>query len=471
MVMWNIINQNKMALLDHNGAGISYGQLAEKVGEFGSIIADDSSVKPLIINICTNTIPCIVGYISFIENGYTVMMIPDTLPLKKYQEIINNYRPDYIYVPETHILIAHIANNTGCRKKILGYMNYVLYSTRSGDNDICKINDSLALLLSTSGTTGSSKMVRISYKNIESNTVSIIKSLGIERDDAAITSLPCSYTYGLSVINTHIYVGATILVTDYKVADRRFWDFFTSKGGTSFAAVAYTYRMLMRMGFHKWSLPTLNKMTQAGEKLNGTVYEYLTNMSESKHIRFQPMYGQTEATARIAVMPYVDGYKVLKEKAGSVGKVIEGGEIIISDKDENGCGRIIYCGENVTMGYAYGRESLGNADERNGRLDTGDYGYVDKEGFLYICGRKDRYVKYAGKRIELSELECELEKEFQIELNVNYIDGIFEINMIEECNEIVGYMHDTYGIGKDCVKINVLETGCHLINYNGKLNS
>ena len=331
MVMWNIINQNKMALRVHNGAGISYGQLAEKVGEFGSIIADDSSVKPLIINICTNTIPCIVGYISFIENGYTVMMIPDTLPLKKYQEIINNYRPDYIYVPETHILIAHIANNTGCRKKILGYMNYVLYSTRSADNDICKINDSLALLLSTSGTTGSSKMVRISYKNIACNTVSIIKSLGIERDDAAITSLPCSYTYGLSVINTHIYVGATILVTDYKVADRRFWDFFTSKGGTSFAAVAYTYRMLMRMGFHKWSLPTLNKMTQAGEKLNGTVYVYLTNMSESKHIRFQPMYGQTEATARIAVMPYVDGYKVLKEKAGSVGKVIEGGEIIISD--------------------------------------------------------------------------------------------------------------------------------------------
>ena len=93
MVMWNIINQNKMALLDHNGAGISYGQLAEKVGEFGSIIADDSSVKPLIINICTNTIPCIVGYISFIENGYTVMMIPDTLPLKKYQEIINNVAP------------------------------------------------------------------------------------------------------------------------------------------------------------------------------------------------------------------------------------------------------------------------------------------------------------------------------------------------------------------------------------------
>ena len=469
MVMWNIINQNKMALLDHNGAGISYGQLAEKVGEFGSIIADDSSVKPLIINICTNTIPCIVGYISFIENGYTVMMIPDTLPLKKYQEIINNYRPDYIYVPETHILIAHIANNTGCRKKILGYMNYVLYSTRSGDNDICKINDSLALLLSTSGTTGSSKMVRISYKNIESNTVSIIKSLGIERDDAAITSLPCSYTYGLSVINTHIYVGATILVTDYKVADRRFWDFFTSKGGTSFAAVAYTYRMLMRMGFHKWSLPTLNKMTQAGEKLNGTVYEYLTNMSESKHIRFQPMYGQTEATARIAVMPYVDGYKVLKEKAGSVGRVIEGGEIIISDKDENGCGRIIYCGENVTMGYAYGRESLGNADERNGRLDTGDYGYVDKEGFLYICGRKDRYVKYAGKRIELDELESELEREFHVEINVDYIEDVFVIKVTQECEGIRSYMHKRFGIGQDCISVITTGKVINRVNENGKL--
>ena len=469
MVMWNIINQNKMALLDHNGAGISYGQLAEKVSEIGSIIADDSSVKPLIINICTNTIPCIVGYISFIENGYTVMMIPDTLPLKKYQEIINNYRPDYIYVPETHILTAHIADNSGCRKKILGYMNYVLYSTRSADNDICKINDSLALLLSTSGTTGSSKMVRISYKNIESNTVSIIKSLGIERDDAAITSLPCSYTYGLSVINTHIYVGATILVTDYKVADRRFWDFFTSKGGTSFAAVAYTYRMLMRMGFHKWSLPTLNKMTQAGEKLNGTVYEYLTNMSESKHIRFQPMYGQTEATARIAVMPYVDGYKVLKEKAGSVGKVIEGGEIIISDKDENGCGRIIYCGENVTMGYAYGRESLGNADERNGRLDTGDYGYVDKEGFLYICGRKDRYVKYAGKRIELDELESELEREFHVEINVDYIEDVFVIKVTQECEGIRLYTHKRFGIGQDCISVIITGKVINRVSENGKL--
>ena len=312
-------------------------------------------------------------------------------------------------------------------------------------------------------------MVRISYKNIESNTVSIIKSLGIERDDAAITSLPCSYTYGLSVINTHIYVGATILVTDYKVADRRFWDFFTSKGGTSFAAVAYTYRMLMRMGFHKWSLPTLNKMTQAGEKLNGTVYEYLTNMSESKHIRFQPMYGQTEATARIAVMPYVDGYKVLKEKVGSVGRVIEGGEIIISDKDENGCGRIIYCGENVTMGYAYGRESLGNADERNGRLDTGDYGYVDKEGFLYICGRKDRYVKYAGKRIELDELESELEREFHVEINVDYIEDVFVIKVTQECEGIRLYTHKRFGIGQDCISVIITGKVINRVSENGKL--
>ena len=358
-MMWNldILNPNKTALLNHDGVSISYGQLLKKVRDFGKAIAGDSSSKPLIICICTNTIPCIAGYIAFIENEYTVMMLQDNLSPEKYSEIFEHYRPEYIYVQD--------------------------------------------------------------------------------------------------VINTHIYVGATILVTDYKVIDKRFWDFFTSNGGTSFSAVAYTYRVLMRMGFNRWNIPTLRKMTQAGERLNDTVYTYLTDMSEKRNIRFQPMYGQTEATARIAVMPYGIAGSVLREKTGSVGKVIPGGNISISDKSSDNSGRIIYYGDNVMMGYAYGRKCLAKDDESGRVLDTGDYGYVDEDGFLYIKGRKDRYIKYAGKRIELDELECELEKEFRTEVDVNYsyVDGDFEIKMKEECDGVEAYIHDRYGIGKNCINV------------------
>ena len=373
-MMWNldILNPNKTALLNHDGVSISYGQLLKKVRDFGKAIAGDSSSKPLIICICTNTIPCIAGYIVFIENEYTVMMLQDNLSPEKYSEIFEHYRPEYIYVQD--------------------------------------------------------------------------------------------------VINTHIYVGATILVTDYKVIDKRFWDFFTSNGGTSFSAVAYTYRVLMRMGFNRWNIPTLRKMTQAGERLNDTVYTYLTDMSEKRNIRFQPMYGQTEATARIAVMPYGIAGSALREKTGSVGKVIPGGKISISDKSSDNSGRIIYYGDNVMMGYAYGRKCLAKDDESGRVLDTGDYGYVDEDGFLYIKGRKDRYIKYAGKRIELDELECELEKEFrtEVEVNYSYVDGDFEIKMKEECDGVEAYIHDRYGIGKNCINVVTTCDMLRKVNQNGK---
>lgn len=475
-MMWNldILNPNKTALLNHDGVSISYGQLLKKSQELGKAIAGDSSSKPLIICICTNTIPCIAGYIAFIENEYTVMMLQDNLSPEKYSEIFEHYRPEYIYAQESYNVAAvldGIWNGKVCRKKVLEYMDYCLYRIDAyGREDVCTINDNLALLLSTSGTTGSSKMVRISYKNIESNTLSIIEALGVDEDDVAVTSLPCSYTYGLSVINTHIYVGATILVTDYKVIDKRFWDFFTSNGGTSFSAVAYTYRVLMRMGFNRWNIPTLRKMTQAGERLNDTVYTYLTDMSEKRNIRFQPMYGQTEATARITVMPYGIAGSALREKTGSVGKVIPGGKISISDKSSDNSGRIIYYGDNVMMGYAYGRKCLAKDDESGRVLDTGDYGCVDEDGFLYIKGRKDRYIKYAGKRIELDELECELEKEFrtEVEVSYSYVDGDFEIKMKEECDGVEAYIHDRYGIGKNCINVVITCDMLRKVNQNGK---
>ena len=258
-------------------------------------------------------------------------------------------------------------------------------------------------------------------------------------------------------------MGATILVTDYKVADIRFWEFVKKESCTSFSGVAYTYNMLLRLGSSWTKISTLKKMTQAGEKMPLSVYEEILAIAKKNNIRFQVMYGQTEATARICVMPL----KYAEIKKGSVGKVIEGGKIRIRRADETGDGKIIYEGRNVAMGYAANRGDLSNPDEWHNILDTGDYGYIDKDGFLYVSGRNDRYIKYTGNRINLDEMELCIEKTFKCDAVIKYKNGIFNIKIsVDKGNEIKDYIRESFRIS--FANINVEYSNAGFVSHNGK---
>ncbi len=210
-------------------------------------------------------------------------------------------------------------------------------------------------------------------------------------------------------------VGATILVTDKGLMQKEFWNFFRSEGATSFGGVPYTYEMLERLRFARMELPTLRYMTQAGGKITPELHKKFAEYARDKNAKFVVMYGQCEATAR---MGYLPADKAV-EKCGSMGIVIPGGKFELIDSegqtihDINTTGELVYRGDNVTLGYAQCGEDLAKGDERGGVLYTGDMAQVDGDGFYYIVGRKKRFLKIYGNRVNLDEVDRMIKGEFE----------------------------------------------------------
>lgn len=265
----------------------------------------------------------------------------------------------------------------------------------------------LAVCLTTSGSTGSPKLVRLTKQNLMSNAEAIAEYLHIDENERPITMLPMYYSYGLSIINSHLIKGATILLTDKTYAQREFWNFLRENEATSMAGVPYTWEMLRRLRFFRMDLPSVKTLTQAGGKLNVDITrEYIENAAQTGR-KFIVMYGQTEATARMSYLPW---NKAL-DKCGSVGIAVPGGRFELVDnqgnviQEPNVEGELIYYGDNVSLGYAECAADLLKGDENLGRLATGDIAYRDQDGFYYITGRLKRFVKIWGNRCNLDQLE------------------------------------------------------------------
>ncbi len=265
----------------------------------------------------------------------------------------------------------------------------------------------LALLLSTSGSTGSPKLVRLSALNIKSNAMQICRYLELTSNDRAITTLPLHYSFGISVLNTHLICGGSIGVTSKKITERGFWDFFKLCQPTSLAGVPTTFQMLRRLGFKSMNLPSLRMMMQAGGRLAIEDVTFFADIARKKNCKFYVMYGQTEATARMAYLPDDE----VLNRPGSIGKPIPEGRFWIVDQngnpiDEPGVvGQLIYKGPNVMMGYANEKDDLALGDLQHGVLETGDLAETDPDGFYYIRGRLNRFIKLFGNRVNLDEIE------------------------------------------------------------------
>lgn len=273
------------------------------------------------------------------------------------------------------------------------------------------IHRDLAVLLTTSGSTGSAKFVRLSRENVESNADAIIATLGLTRGDSAPTSLPLHYSYGMSLLTSHLLAGGALVMTGASVLEPQFWDHCRAHSVTFFAGVPYTYQMLRRIGFDPASLPSVRAMTQAGGKLADELVVHFHEAMSQHGNEFFVMYGQTEAAPRIACLPSRD----LPAKIGSAGVALPGGRLDAVDQDgatlpSGAVGEIAYEGPNVMMGYAEDRRDLALPDVTGGRLLTGDLGYVDEDGYLYLTGRLKRIAKVFGTRISLDEVEAGLRK-------------------------------------------------------------
>lgn len=267
------------------------------------------------------------------------------------------------------------------------------------------IHPDLVLLFSTSGTTGAGKMVKITGENIRSNTQAIVDYLGLTPDDRAITSLKPTYTYGLSVVNSTLLSGGTLLLTDRSVQDPAFWAFAREQGATSLAGVPHTWEVLAD-GDDLERTPGLTLLTQAGGKLRPELVRGFAERGRRAGWRFCVMYGQTEAAPRMAYLPP----ELAETAPEAMGVAIPGGDLSLQDDQgrtihEPGVeGELIYRGPNVMAGYATSRADLATA-EPMGRLATGDLAVRRPDGLFVITGRRSRFIKPLGLRIGLDEVE------------------------------------------------------------------
>ena len=360
--------------LRFNGESISYARLqtlcnitAEELPEQGS----------LVFLMCRNDLETIATYLACLQKRVTVMMLDANIHDEKLSRLTEAYQP--------HTIVSE------------GRFHSTGFPQATIDNN-------LAILLSTSGSTGTAKQVCLSYENLQANAESICGYLPIDSSDITLTTLPCYYSYGLSVLNTHLLKGACTIVSEVSAVSREFWQYLKDDKITSFAGVPYTYEMLYKLGFLRKEHPHLRYLTQAGGRLADNLVIAFSNALRGHNQEFFVMYGQTEATARMAFL----SPKKLPDKAGAIGQAIPGGEFGLIDSSGNpvahGEGELVYKGPNVMLGYASCRKEL-NGFEPTPELRTGDVAIQDKDGDYHIVGRLKRFVKVFGLRINLDEVE------------------------------------------------------------------
>ncbi len=268
------------------------------------------------------------------------------------------------------------------------------------------LHPDLALLLSTSGSTGSPKLVRLSRANIEANARSIAAYLDLRPTDRALTSLPLHYCYGLSVLTSHLVSGASIVLTDLSVADECFWDLATAAGVTSFAGVPYTFDLLDASDFASRDLPTLRYITQAGGRMPTEQVIRYAELGRARGWELFVMYGQTEATARIAYLPPALAAE-RPDRDRHPGARRGAPDRPASRLDSDDVGELVYTGPNVMMGYAESVADLARGHETS-ELRTGDLARQADDGLFEITGRLNRSAKVFGLRVDLDRVERQL---------------------------------------------------------------
>ena len=371
---------DRAALLTEEGEAISYFELARKA---------DASVahlsgRQLVLLKVQNTVDAVAAYLGALRGGHCVLMVPAEIASDRLEALCNTFNPSV------------------CLDSGKGFT-----SNRICSQVLPELHPDLSLLLSTSGSTGSSKLVRLSSGALQANAASIAEYLTITREDCAITSLPIHYSYGLSVLNSHLLVGASIAITERSVVEGEFREFLDRVGATSLAGVPYTFELLERASFRSNSPASIRYVTQAGGRLSPELAADYARWAGNRGVRFYTMYGQTEATARMAYMPP----ESLLDYPECIGIAIPGGDLRLVD--ESGAeitepdveGELVYRGPNVMMGYATAAADLALPAQLD-ELRTGDLAKVNVAGFYRIVGRRSRFIKPFGVRVGLDDVEA-----------------------------------------------------------------
>lgn len=351
---------------------LTYADLAHRAAAVATALGGDRKLVMLEVG---NSVPSLAAYLGTLAGGHVALPVS---PGGSHDELLGTYDPDVVI------------DSTGAIRRRHRHSRH-------------RLHPDLALLLSTSGSTGSPKLVRLSADNLTSNATAIADYLGIGETDRAATTLPMSYCYGLSVIHSHLRQGAALILTDRSVADEEFWTLVRRHRATSFAGVPYTFDLLDRVGFEAMDLPHLRYITQAGGRMQPDTVRRYARLGESRGFDFVVMYGATEATARMAYLPPA----LAELHPQAIGRPIPGGSFTLAPLDgwpEPDVGELVYHGPNVMMGYAHGPADLATGATVDA-LHTGDIARHLGDELYEVIGRLSRFVKLYGLRIDLQRLE------------------------------------------------------------------
>ena len=371
------------ALITATGARISYQDLARLADAFAEMLGPNPG---LVLIEMHNAPEAVIAYTAALRAGIPVILGGEG-SAQAGSDLIRAFRPDHIY-------------------RQIGGLWQLDRMPNPGDAP-APLHADLAVMLSTSGSTGSAKLVKLSRENLHENARSIVEYLQIDATRVAITNLPGHYSYGLSVINSFLFAGATIVLSDTSVISDAFWAQGEAAGVTDLAGVPYTYELLERRGFRDSPPPSLRVMTQAGGRLPPDLVRDYADFATARDIRFFVMYGQTEATARMAYLPP----GLAAENPDCIGIPIPRGAFSLQGPDGSDItgadtpGELIYRGPNVMMGYALTREDLAQGASLDA-LHTGDIAQRQANGLYRIIGRSSRFSKIAGLRIGFDDVEA-----------------------------------------------------------------
>lgn len=403
--------------------------------------------KALVLILASNNFETLSFYYHFFEKKFPILLLDYNSDNNFVKTILTNYKPKYI-ITEKKIHFGF--------KSIYKFNNTSIYKT---DFLIPKTNKKLSLLINTSGSTGSQKFAKLSYDNIIDNTLNILKYLKIKTNDKVITTMPFAYSYGLSIINTHLKQNSSIVLTNRSILEREFWQDYNEFQISNLNGVPKFWEIILKLNAKKILNDNIKFITQAGGALVNRSDKLLCNFCIKESIKFYKMYGQTEASPRIS---YLD-HKYCLTKIGSIGKPIPGGEVKIKN------GEIVYYGKNIFGGYSLNYKDLSKFIFKK-VLKTGDLGYIDKDNFIYINGRKKRIMKLNGLRYSLDDIEKKINNEIIGDcaiIQTNDMITLF-LNKKEDIDKTYLFLTKSLKIEKRVFKLKVIDK--IPLNKNNKIN-
>jgi long-chain acyl-CoA synthetase len=394
--------------------------------------------RALLFCYLNNSIESVSFLIKAFESRHVLVLLSSALPDILKSKLERKYSPDLIYDVSRSKVSEYKLEGISLHRRIIASNH--------------KLHEKLRVLLSTSGTTGSPKFVKLSERNLLDNAESISSYLPILSSDIVPLNLPIHYSYGLSILTSNAVKGATLITGLHDVMSKEFWDNFQKYQYSTIAGVPYVYEMLDRIGFSKMQLPSLRYFTQAGGKLREDLVKKYAEFAKEHDKSFYVMYGQTEATARMSYLHPDD----LLNHIGSIGKPIPGGRFELNQENSE----LQYAGSNVFGGYAECLEDL-NTFESPALLSTGDLARVDENGFYYIIGRSKRFVKIFGNRINLDELESALSTQFGAFYPcIGWYDKailVFTTNSNEDHSQVIHWLSLEYKLHPTSFKLRTID--------------